>query len=116
MIITYTPPCSDCSVGSLPVTLDNLAPVSVPVNLSTLLALTSGNAYVGFTAATGASVENQDITSWTFQAQVPPEETTVFQFNNNNYLVTPDADQADSNHPGNADSEGSSRLQHTCAG
>jgi uncharacterized repeat protein (TIGR01451 family) len=41
----------------------------VPVNLSTLLTLTNGSAYVGFTAATGGGVNNQDILSWTFTPQ-----------------------------------------------
>ncbi len=41
----------------------------VPVNLSTLLSLTNGSAYVGFTAATGGDDLNQDILSWTFTPQ-----------------------------------------------
>ena len=92
--VTYTPPSAGSGPGSLVVTVGNQS-LSASVNLDTLLALNNGNAYVGFTAATGASVENHDITSWTLQAQVPPGETTVFQFNNNNDLVTPDADQAE---------------------
>ena len=95
--ITYTPPCSTCTLGTLQVALDAVTPVSVDVNLSTLLALSSGNAYVGFTAATGGSFETQDIGSWTFQAQAPPEETTVFNFPSNNYLVTPDEGQQTAN-------------------
>ena len=92
--ITYTPPSGDSSEGTLQVTLDNNDPVSVQVNLATLLALgSSGNAYVGFTAATGGSFETQDIGSWTYQAQVPPGETTVFNFPNNNYALTPDPGQ-----------------------
>ena len=92
MTVTYTPPSAGSGPGSLVVTVGNQS-LSASVNLDTLLALNNGNASVGFTAATGASVENHDITSWTLQAQVPPGETTVFQFNHNNYLVTPDADQ-----------------------
>jgi uncharacterized repeat protein (TIGR01451 family) len=41
----------------------------VPVNLSTLLSLTNGSAYVGFTAGTGGDDLNQDILSWTFTPQ-----------------------------------------------
>ena len=41
----------------------------VPVNLSTLLSLANGSAYVGFTAATGGDDLNQDILSWTFTPQ-----------------------------------------------
>ncbi|MGO9601798.1 MAG: L-type lectin-domain containing protein [Candidatus Binataceae bacterium] len=42
------------------------APGGVTVNLNTLLSLTNGNAWVGFTAATGGGDDNQDILSWTF--------------------------------------------------
>ena len=92
--VTYTPCTGTGCLGSLStVTVDghDLFPGGVLVNLDTILALDSGNAWVGFTAGTGAFRETHDILSWTFQAQVPPGETTVFQFNNNNYLVTPDA-------------------------
>jgi hypothetical protein len=39
---------------------------AVPINLNTLLGLSGGPAYVGFTAATGAAQENSDILSWTW--------------------------------------------------
>jgi hypothetical protein len=53
---------------TLKVFLDNNpTPVAtVPVTLSTLLTLDNGAAYVGFTGATGASSENADILSWTW--------------------------------------------------
>ena len=35
----------------------------------TTIGLNSGNAWVGFTAATGGADDNQDILSWTFQPQ-----------------------------------------------
>jgi uncharacterized repeat protein (TIGR01451 family) len=41
----------------------------VPVNLSTLLSLANGGAYVGFTGGTGGDDLNQDILSWTFTPQ-----------------------------------------------
>jgi uncharacterized repeat protein (TIGR01451 family) len=41
----------------------------VVVNLSTLLSLNNGSAYVGFTAGTGGDDLNQDILSWTFTPQ-----------------------------------------------
>jgi uncharacterized repeat protein (TIGR01451 family) len=93
--ITYTPPSSDApsGSGSLQVKLDTNDPVSVAVNLSTLLSLTNGGAYVGFTAATGGSVETQDILSWTYQAQALPDQTTIFTFPNHTFEVTPAGDQ-----------------------
>ncbi len=81
----------------LDVVLDgtDLFPAGVPVNLSNLLSLTSGNAYVGFTAATGGGNDNQDILSWTFTPQgqtqtIPPNTPTTYQYQNNayNYAVT----------------------------
>jgi hypothetical protein len=42
----------------------NTPVVSAAVNLGSLLGLTGGNAYAGFTAATGADSENSDILSW----------------------------------------------------
>ena len=42
----------------------NTPVVSAAVNLGSLLGLTGGNAYAGFTAATGADSENTDVLSW----------------------------------------------------
>lgn len=76
----------------LDVVLDgtDLFPAGVPVNLSNLLSLTSGNAYVGFTAATGGGDDNQDILSWIFTPQgqtqtVTTGQVTTYQFQNNAY-------------------------------
>lgn len=68
--ITYAPPAADCTtscLGSLHVILDDvdLYSTGVPVDLSTL-GLSDGAAYLGFTGATGGSVETQDILTWTF--------------------------------------------------
>ena len=46
----------------------DLFPTGVPFDMTTL-GLTSGAAYVGFTGATGADIDNQDILSWTFTPQ-----------------------------------------------
>ena len=88
--IEYTPPgvCEFC-LGTLQVTLDGtplFAPISV--TLDSLLTLGSGGtALVGFTAATGTFVENNDILSWTFtphssssinNIDIPPGTTGVF--------------------------------------
>jgi uncharacterized repeat protein (TIGR01451 family) len=81
----------------LDVVLDgtDLFPTGVPVNLGTLLSLTTGDAYIGFTAATGGGNDNQDILSWTFTPQgqtqtIPPNTPTTYQYQNNayNYAVT----------------------------
>jgi Bacterial lectin len=74
--VTYSPstatncgPTQTTNCSSIDVLLDNvdLFPGgSVLVNLSTLLTLSSGDAWVGFTASTYAAEENQDILSWTF--------------------------------------------------
>jgi hypothetical protein len=81
--ISYTPPTlSGCGeggtgpcAGRLHVSLDNtdLFPSGVAFDL-TAIGLNSGNAWVGFTAATGGGDDNQDILSWTFS---PDAQSTV---------------------------------------
>jgi len=88
--VTYTPPVSGCPVaclGSLHVILDNvdLYPSGVSVDLNSIGLGEGGSAYVGFTGATGADVENQDILNWTYTAQsqsgvVTTQTPTVFNF------------------------------------
>jgi len=67
--IAYTP-------GSMDIYLDNLTvPVlSVAVNLGSLLNLSSGQSFVGFTAGTGAQVdvERHEINSWEFGSTIVP--------------------------------------------
>ncbi len=60
--ITYTP-------GRMTIFFDDLdTPVLVvPVNLNTILRLSNGHAWVGFTASTGGGFENHDILSWQFR-------------------------------------------------
>ena len=57
--------------GTLKIFIDNNGtPVlTVPVTIGTLLNLNAGMAYVGFTGATGAATENNDILSWYFTPQ-----------------------------------------------
>lgn len=67
--VTYTP-------GIMSIFYDNLATpaLSVPVNLANTLNLIGGqNAFVGFTAGTGAliNVERHEIRDWTFGTVVP---------------------------------------------
>jgi hypothetical protein len=63
--------------GSMSVFVDNMVgpALTIPVNLSTLLSLSSGQAYVGFTSATGNGFENHDILNWSF---VPVPEPSSF--------------------------------------
>ncbi len=103
--IEYTSPaeCDGCN-GVLQVTLDGVDLFTLtgenqisPLDLSTLLSLGSGGtALVGFTAATGAFEENNDILSWTFTPHssssvnniiVPPGGTGIASFGSFNYKV-----------------------------
>jgi len=96
--ITYvlTPEASQtaCTVNNTPspcldVILDgtDLFPTGVPFDMTTL-GLTSGTAYVGFTAGTGGDTGNQDILSWVFAPQgqtqtLQPGIPATFNFDNN---------------------------------
>lgn len=67
--IVYTP-------GAMSIYYDNfVTPIlaNIPVNLDTTMALTAGNAFVGFTAATGANVNRQrhEILTWSFSNNIP---------------------------------------------
>ncbi len=55
--ITYDP-------GTLTVLMDDEEVLSVSVDLSSILSLDNGQAWVGFTAGTGFCVDNHDILSW----------------------------------------------------
>jgi len=74
--ITYTtqPSASQTScsgsAGCLDVIMDgtDLFPTGVPFNM-TSIGLTNNSAFVGFTGATGGSVENNNILSWAFTPQ-----------------------------------------------
>jgi len=99
--IDYQPPqdCVAC-LGTLRVVLDgtDLFPNGVAVDLSTLLSLDNGKAWVGFTGATGDVIENNDILSWSFTPHtsttitqnISPGVTTPFVFGEYNYKITPD--------------------------
>jgi hypothetical protein len=90
MVITYTPPgeCTECT--TLRVTLDETQVLAAHVDLASLGLDPSQDAFVGFTAATGAGEENQDILSWSFtstQSQqtgtsINTTPTQTFTFNN----------------------------------
>jgi hypothetical protein len=69
----------DGNQNVLRVFLDNLGtPVlTINVNLSTLLSLNGGMAWVGFTGSTGALTENHDVLNWTFSPATT--QTTIVQ-------------------------------------
>jgi Bacterial lectin/Domain of unknown function DUF11 len=73
--INYFPACSTCSPATqalINVTLDGtpMFPNGVNYDLSNIGLGTGGTAYVGFTGATGADDETQDILYWTFAQPV----------------------------------------------
>lgn len=78
--VNYLPP-GTCTTGcnNLVVYLDSTLILQTTLNLATQLNLTgNGSAYIGFTAATGGSVENNDILSWSFSS-LPLAPITINQ-------------------------------------
>lgn len=78
--VNYLPPgtCTS-SCNNLTVYFDSTQILQATVNLATQLSLVSGsNAYMGFTAATGSLVQNNDIISWSY-SQWPLSPITVTQ-------------------------------------
>jgi hypothetical protein len=65
--------------NSLTVFIDNMVtPVlTVPVNLSTLLSLDSGKAFVGFTGGGASAYENHDLLSWKFASIPEPSSLAI---------------------------------------
>ena len=78
--VNYLPP-GTCTSGcnNLSVYLDSTLILQATVDMTKQLNLTSnGGAYIGFTAATGSSVENNDIISWSFSS-LPLAPITINQ-------------------------------------
>ncbi|HLZ40088.1 MAG TPA: L-type lectin-domain containing protein [Candidatus Sulfotelmatobacter sp.] len=75
---TVTIKYSAASPANIHVIVDgtDMYPGGVSVDLGTLLSLTEGKAYVGFTGATGGSFETQSILSWTFSPTPAAPEAT----------------------------------------
>jgi uncharacterized repeat protein (TIGR01451 family) len=65
--ISYSPP-SPGTAANIQVTLDGNSILGANYDLSNIGLGTLGTAYVGFTGATGADYETQDILNWTFSA------------------------------------------------
>jgi len=78
--VNYLPPGNCTSTcNNLSVYFDSALILQTTVNLAQQLNLTSGSsAYIGFTAATGSSVQNNDILSWSF-SQWPLSPITINQ-------------------------------------
>jgi len=93
---TSSSECGDCS-SNIQVTVDDIFVLQANVDLGSKLSLAGeDSAYVGFTAATGALEENNDILSWTFTPHssssvnnitVPPGGTGIASFGSFNYKV-----------------------------
>jgi len=78
--VNYLPPgnCAS-SCNNLAIYLDSTLILQTTLNIATQLNLTgNGSAYIGFTAATGSLVENNDIVSWSFSA-LPLAPITINQ-------------------------------------
>ncbi len=78
--VNYLPP-GTCTSGcnNLSVYMDSTLILQATVDITKQLSLTgNGSAYIGFTAATGSSVENNDIISWSFSS-LPLAPITINQ-------------------------------------
>lgn len=69
----------DYAPGKLSLFIDDMSSAVLvkSLDLSTLLSLDAGTAYVGFTAATGGGFENHDILNWDFQSVPEPISATL---------------------------------------
>jgi len=78
--VNYLPPGTCTSAcNNLQVYMDSTLILQTTLNLATQLNLTgNGSAYIGLTAATGGSVENNNILSWTFSS-LPLAPITITQ-------------------------------------
>lgn len=68
----------DYGLGLLSLSVDGFGVFAQPVDLSTLLSLSGGQAYLGFTASTGGASETAVIESWSYESTEPvPEPGTM---------------------------------------
>ena len=79
LTVNYLPP-GNCTTGcnNFSVYLDSVFVLHTTIDLAQQLILPNNSAYIGFTAATGAAVENSDIVSWSF-SQLPLAPITITQ-------------------------------------
>lgn len=91
--VNYLPPGTCTSAcNNLSVYLDSTLILQATVDITNQLNLTTnGGAYIGFTAATGSSVQNNDIISWSFSS-LPLASITInqpLQTTQTNFNYTP---------------------------
>jgi len=91
--VNYLPP-GTCTSGcnNLSVYVDSALLLQATLNITTQLNLTgNGGAYIGFTAATGSHVENNDVLSWSFSSLplAPITITQPLQPTQTNFNYTP---------------------------
>lgn len=101
VVIDYNPNsnCGGDSCSLLTVSLDGTNVLSTQISLGAEMTLNDGNAFVGFTSATGEEFENHDILNWTFTPHSPMTigplhttagHTTIFNFGAFNFKSTPE--------------------------
>jgi len=91
LTVNYLPPgtCTS-SCNNFSVYLDSSLVLQITLDITKQLSLPNNSAYLGFTSATGAAVEDNDIVSWSY-SQLPlapititqplqPDATTTFNF------------------------------------
>jgi hypothetical protein len=91
--VNYLPP-GNCTSGcnNLSVYMDSTLILQATLNITTQLNLNgNGGAYIGFTAATGSHVENNDVLSWSFSSLplAPITITQPLQPTQTNFNYTP---------------------------
>jgi len=67
--------------GNLYTTIDSRVLMTTPVDLSNLLSLNGGAAYIGFTAGAGSFGENSDILNWSFSTRYNAFGTVISSSN-----------------------------------
>ena len=73
VVITYDP-SGGGATGLLTIAVDKKTVLTSMLNLGTLLNLTGGDAWVGFSGGTGGATETSEILSWSFSSVAPSEQ------------------------------------------
>jgi Legume lectin domain len=82
VVINYDANSSQCESGRLSIYLDGNMPILTSCfDLAARLGLEGGTAFVGFTGATGADVEDNDILNWSFTPHSGKTEDVILTFN-----------------------------------
>jgi len=80
LTVNYQPPvsCTTTSCNNFSVYLDSTLVLQLALDITQQLSLPNNSAYLGFTSATGAAVEDGDIVSWSY-SQLPLAPITITQ-------------------------------------